>query len=338
MIASCYHTENQALKEENNLREIGGYLGFEELIHNEYYSGLAALNTARSAMLYIMKARAVKKLYIPYYLCGSVARFLEREGYEYEYYHVGEDFMPAFNGRLHEGEYLYVVNYYGRITDDKVAMLKARYGNIMLDNVQAFFQRPQKGIDTIYSCRKFFGVPDGAYAATEAEYDIEIPQDVSAGRMKHILGRCEGRSASDYYGDFKRADESYDSAPIMKMSWLTHNLLGAIDYERAKMKREENYRTLHSILGGSNRLPEIFPEGPFAYPYYCPDGINVRKKLAEMKIFVATLWPFCLDCGDSVAEDYVANVLPLPCDQRYDSEDMRFVAGEVMRIIRAWEK
>ena len=60
---------------------------------------------------------------------------------------------------------------------------------------------------------------------------------------------------SDYYEDFKRSDESYDSAPVMKMSWLTHNLLGAIDYERAKMKREENYRTLHSILGGSNRLP-----------------------------------------------------------------------------------
>ncbi|MBR0256583.1 MAG: hypothetical protein IJQ58_02490 [Synergistaceae bacterium] len=314
------------------MREIGGYLGFEELIHREYYPQLTALNTARSAMLYIMKARGVKKIYIPYYLCGSVARVLEREGYAYEYYHVGEDFMPAFNGTIHEGECLYVVNYYGRITDDKAVMLKAEYGNIMLDNVQAFFQRPQNGIDTVYSCRKFFGVPDGAYAATEAEYPHEIPQDVSAGRMKHILGRCEGRSASEYYGDFKRSDESYASAPVMKMSWLTHNLLGAIDYERAKMKREENYMTLHNILGGSNKLPEFFPEGSFAYPYYCPDGISVRKRLAAKKIFVATLWPFCVDCGDSVAEDYAANILPLPCDQRYSVEDMRFVAGEVMKI------
>lgn len=37
---------------------------------------------------------------------------------------------------------------------------------IILDNTQSFFQKPISGIDTIYSCRKYFGVPDGAYLST----------------------------------------------------------------------------------------------------------------------------------------------------------------------------
>ena len=329
------------------MREIGGYFGFEELIHNEYYPSLIALNTARSALLYVMKARRIKKIYIPFYLCASLSGMLKREGYEYEEYHVGKDFMPQLSKNtqlgggqnylplLHDGEYLYVVNYYGRIPNSKITELKSHYGNIILDNVQAFFQAPVEGIDTLYCCRKFFGVPDGAYLFSDVRLECEPDTDKSSGRMTHILGRCEGKSASDYYGDFRNAEELIGSLPMLKMSWLTHNMLGAVDYERVKRKREENYHALHSVLGKSNILPESFPEGPYAYPYYCADGMNVKKKLAEKKIFVATLWPYSLTCGDSTAEDYSANILPLPCDQRYDSNDMNYIAQEVMRHVQA---
>lgn len=37
--------------------EIGGYFGLEPLISNEYYKDLIALNTARNALLFILKAR-----------------------------------------------------------------------------------------------------------------------------------------------------------------------------------------------------------------------------------------------------------------------------------------
>ena len=78
------------------MREIGGYFGFEEFIHKEYYPSMIALNNARSALLYVLKARNVKKLYIPYYLCSSVSDMLNREGCEYELYHVGKNFIYCF--------------------------------------------------------------------------------------------------------------------------------------------------------------------------------------------------------------------------------------------------
>lgn len=326
--------KNSFIEEVNQLREIGGYFGFEELIHKEHYPSLIALNTARAALLYVLKAKRIRKLYIPFYLCSSVKNMLERECYDYEFYHVGEDFMPCFNRGLKEGEYLYIVNYYGRINDAKILEFRKRYGNIIMDNVQAFFQAPVKDIDTLYCCRKFFGVPDGAYLYSNARLECEPETDISAGRMKHILGRCEGRSASDYYDDFRNAEKIQGSLPMLKMSWLTHNMLGAVDYEKVKRKREENYHTLNSFLGHSNMLPESFPEGPYAYPYYCKGGMEIKKKLAEKKIFVATLWPYSLTCGDSTAEDYSANILPLPCDQRYDSDDMKYIAEEVMRLVQ----
>ena len=317
------------------MREIGGYFGFEKLIHKEYYAGLIALNTARNALLYVMRARGIKKIYIPFYLCDSVSKMLDREGFNYEYYHVNKNFMPDFNKKLNDGEYLYIVNYYGIINNSRVQELSALYGNkIILDNVQAFFQAPINGIDTIYSCRKFFGVPDGAYLSSNAILDYELDTDKSSGRMTHILGRCEGRSASDYYADFKKSDESYVNLALMKMSWLTSNLLGAIDYDSVKNKREENYNMLDSLLGDSNILPKISPAGPYAYPYYCDDGLKVKKKLAGKKIYIATLWPYALTCGDTTAEDYAANILPIPCDQRYNQDDMKYIAKELTKIVQ----
>ena len=62
---------------------------------------------------------------------------------------------------------VYIVNYYGLFSEEQLISLKNKYGNIVVDNAQAFFTEPVKGIDTIYSCRKFFGVPDGGYAYTE---------------------------------------------------------------------------------------------------------------------------------------------------------------------------
>ena len=179
--------------------EIGGYFGLEPLISNEYYKDLLALNTARNALLYILKARKIQKLYIPYYLCDSVSEMCNREGYKYEFYHINSGFLPVFEKALSDNEYLYIVNYYGQISYEQIKKLQAKYKRIIIDNVQAFFQKPVQGIDTIYSCRKFFGVPDGAYLSTDCKLEEDLPDDVSSGRLKHLLGRFETGSASTYY-------------------------------------------------------------------------------------------------------------------------------------------
>lgn len=313
------------------MKEIGGYFGLEQFQREEYHSGLVGVNNGRSALLYILKARNISRLYLPYFLCDSVSNMCRRNGYDISFYSIGADFLPVFDKTLTDREYLYVVNYYGQIAHTQILELKARYGNIIVDNVQAFFQRPVPGIDTVYSCRKFFGVPDGGYVATDADLNETLEKDVSKDRMVHILGRFEG-TASEYHSYFKENDHSFLEMPLRSMSELTRNLLRGIDYDQVRQRRNANFAVLDSMLGTQNRLRLIAPDGPYCYPFYCENGMEIKKILAAQKIYVPTLWPNVLDMNGTLEKDYAENILPLPCDQRYGSLEMRRIMEAICNV------
>lgn len=315
------------------IKEIGGYFGLEKLVSNEYYPDLAAVNNARCALLYIIRAKHYNKVYLPYFLCDSVRLMLERERIPFEEYRIDRSFLPLLDIHTNPDEVVYIVNYYGMFCEEQLNNLKNRYGNIVVDNAQAFFARPVKGIDTLYSCRKFLGVPDGGYAYTETEFQENIPVDVSMERMKHILGRFEGNSASDYYDYFNNNDESFKEIELRWMSKLTHNILGAVDYQAVKRRREENYTFLSKALGEMNGLKMKCPPGPYAYPFYFQNGMTIKKQLAAKQIYVATLWPNVLGTGLDIETDFTENILPLPCDQRYSEKDMQSVVDAVKELL-----
>lgn len=63
------------------------------------------------------------------------------------------------------------------------------------------------------------------------------------------------------------------------------------------------------------------------------NGIEIRKKLAEKKIYLPKLWPNILNenLEDTIDYQYAANILPLPCDQRYSVEDIEYMLN-LLRI------
>lgn len=316
------------------MKEIGGYFGLEQLVTNEHYKDLIPLNNGRNALLYLIRAKNIKKVYIPHYLCNEIRDILNMYKYDFEYYNIDSNFMPKFNKSLGSDEYLYVVNYYGQLTNNMIINLKHLHGQIILDNTHAFFQKPVYGIDTIYNCRKFFGVPDGAYLSTDTNIKDNLDIDISKDRMTHILGRYE-EAASKYYKDFQNNDKSFKREPLKYMSNLTHNILGAIDYNRVRQTRDENFSYLNDKLEKCNELKLNTPYGAFAYPFYNENGIKIREKLTREKIYIPTLWPNVLvyTPEHSIEHYYAANILPLPCDQRYRIEDMRFIMKEIIKCI-----
>jgi hypothetical protein len=110
-----------------------------------------------------------------------------------------------------------------------------------------------------------------------------------------------------------------------------------ITADYARTKRNENYAVLARALGEANKLQLITPDGPFCYPFYCKDGMRIKKELAAKKIYVPTLWPNVLDLEGSLEKDFAENILPLPCDQRYDEGDMRRIL-EVLDVCISSEK
>ena len=196
------------------------------------------------------------------------------------------------------------------MSNTRIQYFNEQYKNIIIDNTQAFFQKPIDGIDTIYSCRKFFGVPDGAYLSTDKFLVEKLEIDISKDRVKHILGRYEGR-ASDYYNYFQKNDKDLKNEPLKYMSMLTRNILKAIDYTKVRDIRRKNYFYLDEKLKKINTLKVLEPDVPFAYPLYLKNGMEIKKELILEKIYIPTLWANVLDNvkPESIEYKYISNIL-----------------------------
>lgn len=321
------------LKDWIGMREIGGYIEFEHFHGPLLHEKAVKLNCGRNALAYLILAKDIKKIVLPYFLCNSVRDVCKKYGVSVRFYHIMEDFFPA-DVCLEEDEWLYVVNYYGQLSNDIILQLKRKYSRIVVDNAQAYFDAPVEGVPTIYTCRKFFGVADGAMLYTDTFLDQDFIKDESYPRMGFLLGRFE-RTASEFYKEYADNNHFFVSEPIKAMSALTENLLRAVDYDCVKQVRTENYCFLDEKLQDINLLKLRPVEGGFAYPLLLKNGEEIRKKMIRQKIYIPTLWPNVLeDVSESAVEyHFTKNILPLPCDQRYSTEDMAEICTLLKKLI-----
>ena len=315
------------------MKEYGGYIELDNFNGSEYYSEAVLLNCGRSCLTYLIKAKKIRKLYIPYFLCDTVKMCCEAYDVEYFYYNITTEFKPVLSA-ANEDDYVYVVNFYGFLSDDYIYELKDKYKNLILDNSQAFFRKPLIGIDTIYVCRKFFGVADGAYLYTDKIIDEKIEDDYCYDRMIFLLGRYE-KKASEFYEDYVNNNKYFDKLLFKGCSKISKNILKAIDYEKVKNVRTENYKRLVSLLSNINELCVSDIEGAFAYPLLIEDGLRIKRELIKERIYIPTLWDdvFGLCSEETIEHKYAANILPLPVDQRYSVEDMEYIAGRIVRVM-----
>lgn len=308
------------------MREIGGYIELDTYTGNMLYEDGIKLNCGRNALAYLVKAKKISKIMMPKFMCDSCDKVLRDNNVEVRYYSIGLDFKPICVDRL-EDEWLYIVNFYGQLTNEYLKTLKLN--KIIIDNAQAYFQNPLDGVDTIYTCRKFFGVADGAILYTDKEIEIS-EQDESYERMHFLLGRYE-RTASEFYSEYVANNHFFVNEPIKRMSRLTENLLHGIDYERVKNVRTRNFKYLDEELRNWNKCKLKIPEGAYSYPLYLENGVKIRKQLQKKKIYIPTLWPavFNICKKDELEYKMAENILPLMIDQRYSIEDMKYIINEI---------
>lgn len=324
---------NKVVQTGVEMREIGGYFELEHFHGNMMHENAIALNCGRNCLAYLIKAKKIRKLAVPYFMCDCIFEVCEKNDVELSYYHIKEDFMPD-KIVCSSDTWIYIMNYYGQLTQCQLQFLKKTYVRIIIDNAQAYFDEPLEGIDTLYTCRKFFGVSDGAFLYTDSFLREELLQDKSYDRMKYLLGRYEC-SASEFYKESTENNELFGNIPIMRMSKITENILRAIDYEWIKAIRTENFAYLHNRLGKTNLLYVHPVEGAFAYPFMIESGSILRKKLVKEKIYIPVLWPNVLQNIEEKIWEYTLadNVLPIPCDQRYTTEDMAQICSLIEKLI-----
>lgn len=311
------------------MKEIGGYIELDSFHNEMLHENAIKLNCAKNCLAYLFLKKPIKRVHIPYFLCDSIFDTCTEYGVEMVKYHVNERLMPILEEEILDSDWLYLVNYYGQLTTEVIEGYRDKYKRVILDNVQDYYRMPVVGVDTFYSCRKFFGVADGAILYSDIELDADIPIDESYSRMEFLLGRYE-KDANTFYQDYVNNNKLIRNAPIRRMSRLTTNLLHAVDYERVCETRTRNYGYLRAGLEKSNSLTTRHADAPFAYPFYHKNGSEIRKALISRKIYVPILWPnvgrLPFDC---LERELAENILPLPCDQRYSEEDMEYIVQNI---------
>ena len=252
----------------------------------------------------------------------------------YEFYSIQNDFDPVFDfTKVMSDEVFVYTNYFG-VCDHIVKKVYLQSKNLIIDNSQAFYSTPLFNVDTFYSPRKFFGVPDGAYLYTDTLLDDNFETDISYQRFVHLLGRAD-IGAEDFYVEFKRNDDLLKNQPIKRMSEITQKLLSGIDYKTIAEIRRENFNLIHSKLSDRNELNlnRVNTAVPMVYPFLVSEGEQLKKTLIHNKVFVATYWPNVIDlvAENCVEAELYTNLLAIPIDQRYGIEELLKIVSLIKR-------
>lgn len=310
---------------------IGGYfeLALPEYENRSDSLGLKshiALNSARNCLEYLLQARSPKRVYLPRFTCDVMLEPLQKTNTECVFYSINHSFEIVDDLEVSGDEILVYTNYFG-IKDEYSFQLAEKYGErLVVDASQALFYKQHGNEHVIYSPRKFVGVADGGYLVTDCRMDTELEQDVSYGRMSHLLKRAE-LGAEAGYEDFRKNDHDLVGQPIKTMSRLTQMVLNSVDYASMRESRSRNFSLLHHHLASRNELTISLGsfEAPLVYPFMVREAGRLRRELIDHKVFVATYWPNVFEwCNESEIEYALArDIIPLPIDQRYDEHDMK---------------
>lgn len=311
--------------------EMGSFLELQFSKGLEFYKGeknIARLNTGRAAIWHAFRVLDCDCIWLPYYQCDSVRDFLTKKSVSIKYYHIDKHFNPI-DLKPNDKDAVLLVNYYGIMSSSRMENLAKLYKNVVIDNSQAFFCRPIDNCMNVYSCRKFVGVPDGAYVMGKNaekftdDYKQCFSSDTALFMLQRIEYGCEGKA----YQSRQINEHRIDAEDCMKMSKLTRTILDGTDYNYIKQKRRENFSIAQNHLGCLNRLNaiEYYDDEtvPMVYPLLI-ENENLLDKLQSAKHFQGHWWSYiCNETPSECVENWISKyMVPITIDQRYGNDEL----------------
>lgn len=305
---------------------IGGYFELELNSGAEYHTECVGLNSARNCLEYIISKRRYKKVFLPYYTCEVLFSAFTRTGVEVEQYYIDSFMRPIFDyTTIGPRDCFIYTNYFGLFTENVKNLVHQKVRNLVIDNAQAFFEKPIGAEDTFNSPRKFFGVPDGGYVYMDGIYPEPLRLDVSVDRVSHLVGRID-LDAESCFAAYRYNNAQLINLPIRSMSKLSRRILSSINYDYVKVRRSQNFQYLHNRLSNHNMfyIPDLKTNIPLVYPFWVEESAEIYRRLSVNKIYCAKYWPNVLEWVDEgIFEHFLArDVIFIPIDQRYGRADM----------------
>ena len=319
------------------LKEFGGCPAIKLNRLHPFYTeneNTVALNSEYTAFRYALSLIRADRIHIPHYASSIWGRIAEEMEMECVYYHIGLDFLPT-DLAPENNDAVLLINYHGLCSE---GLKSFTTGKRIIDNCMTFYESPvmEDGVYNIYSCRKFFAVPDGAYLVSQSinkENRITLKKDLSYKRALALLKSLELGESSAYKD--MQTNEQDIAKKYCAMSALTESMLSAVDYTSEDAIRTRNFKHLHESLKKFNLL--AITHTPEHAPQFYPLLVNadVRDHLIRKKIFIPLMWRKTLSKEfDRLSEKQLSQkLICLPVSPDYSVEDMEYIAQTVIASI-----
>lgn len=322
--------------------EIGGYFGLDLPDYGDLYPDAIKFQSARAAIRAVLGCNGIAHVMMPAYICDSIIKSAVDARVEVETYDLDESLYPKNLPHILPDRCVVIyVNYFGLCQQNISRLLKEIPNDrLIIDNSHALFGPHTDALATIYSPRKFVGLPDGGLLIASPSLKIAPPMEEDQGsfeRMRYLLVRA-AYSAREGYADFDKARNSLRDLPPLVMSRLTKRLMRSIRWDQVSGRRRENYAGMARMLDAINEMRWTLGESdvPLCYPLTLMkcDIRRIKDELAALNVFTATYWPDALPRikPNTIEAALVYKTLFLPIDQRLEPAHVEAVSKLVMKL------
>lgn len=351
-------------------KEYGGFFceeiarkGYQEDTENMFY-----FDSARSGIRYLIRNTEweYKTVFLPEYLCESMLIPFEESGWNIVFYPIHEDFSvdwATLDSLIQEKEpgLLYVLSYFGFDTLSEGWQKIKEYQNkgirILEDVTHSYYNQKEVILPDyrVGSLRKWCGLLDGGFLwicnSKESqrlhEYKVDLENTFflnlkheSFKKKRNILQGI-GRDFS-FIEDYENSEEILDAqSEIYTMSELSRQMLWTLDTEEIKKIRRNNYHMIARELEMVNGIRFTGVERyemsvPLYFPFYVENGKRdvLRQKAREKNVFLPIIWPLAEQLTKKVNPQIYRKILCVPCDQRWNTEDIRYMCKVIKTIIK----
>ena len=327
---------------------------------NKYYKELFFISGRNAIYALIKQLKKYNKIVLlPAYTCETIIEPFIKDSWKIIYYNINKnleiDKCDLINKiKLYHPKVLLVQSYFGINTLHNIKKELEEIKDILIveDITQSILSNFEKiKVDYyITSLRKFFAITDGGMLIIPSKNkEIEIKYDNKLNNIvEHALKGFDlkrkyienesGVLKEDFQKELKKAKDVISSTyNIEKISREGLKILSSIDFSKIRGIRKQNFNYLLEKINNSN-IEVIFnslklEEVPLYFPIYVKNGKRkeLQNYLIEKNIFCPIIWPkskYITEISEE-AEFIYNHILCIPCDQRYNINDMKIIIDKI---------
>jgi hypothetical protein len=308
------------------------------------------LINARSGIWLLVHQLAPRQVWCPSYLCHTILVAVKGSVANVRFYETSYDLaISSFEWLDHvqQGDLVILINYFGFGCDSACAIQAREHGAWVLEDASQALLSGNAGQFSdfvLFSPRKFLGIPDGGILCSNCDVhfqgvDLETP---AAEWWLWAFSASVLRREFDVYGGarpwFELFQKTESDAPIgpFAMSELSKALLlNSFDYSTIAQRRVDNYRILAHKLDSVALFPYLPAQViPLGFPIRIKERDKVRQALFAHEIYPPVHWAIQEDVPKEYRDSHklASDIMTLPCDQRYDGDDMARMARLVTEV------